>query len=172
MIIWPIFAQVDAVYSAIKACSGVTNVPVIVTETGWPSFGDPNEPGAQQLNAQTYNSNLIKHLVSRLGTPLQPHLPLEVYIFALFNENSKPGPSSERNYGLFKPDGSRAYDLGLVQDDIHSSPSTQNPHPSSPSNIHQIHPNNLHSSSSVTKTSNLFIGSTTIVFITLLSLPR
>ncbi|KAM0969373.1 hypothetical protein TB2_017268 [Malus domestica] len=31
----------------------------------------------------------------------------------MFNENLKPGPTSERNFGLFKANGSIAYDIGF-----------------------------------------------------------
>ncbi|KAH7286690.1 hypothetical protein KP509_32G018300 [Ceratopteris richardii] len=108
-------AQVDAVYYALEAM-GFPNIKVIVTETGWPSKGDASEPGATKENAQLYNANLMKHLARHRGTPKKPGIPLEAYIFALFNEDSKPGPESERHYGLFKPDGTEAYDLGLRHD--------------------------------------------------------
>lgn len=105
-------AQVDAIYSALQAL-GYTNLEVVVSETGWPSAGDPDEAGATVENAQAYNSNLIQLLESNKGTPHRPDVPLKAYIFALFNEDLKPGPTSERNYGLFKPDGTQAYDFGM-----------------------------------------------------------
>lgn len=105
-------AQVDAIYSAMAAL-GYRDVTVLVTETGWPSEGDENEAGANPQNAQAYNANLIKRLASRAGTPMRPEIPVEAYLFALFNEDSKPGPGSERHYGLFMPDGVKAYDFGL-----------------------------------------------------------
>lgn len=114
-------AQVDAIYSAMQAL-GFTDVNVMVTETGWPSAGDADETGASEQNAQAYNSNLMKRLASHKGTPMRPKIPLEAYIFSLFNENSKPGPTSERNYGLYKPDGTKVYDLGMdVVDSVVSS---------------------------------------------------
>eukprot|EP00249_Psilotum_nudum_P018800 c26969_g1_i1 orf=178-1515(-) len=105
-------AQLDAVYSALKAV-GYGNLQVMVSETGWPSAGDSDEAGATIENAQMYNVNLIQHLASNKGTPLRPNQHIEAYIFALFNENLKPGPTSERNYGLFHPDGTRVYNFGL-----------------------------------------------------------
>ncbi|KAK1272415.1 Glucan endo-1,3-beta-glucosidase 11 [Acorus gramineus] len=109
-------AQVDAVHSAIDALhvvSGKGNVEIRVSETGWPSKGDSDEAGATPENAMKYNGNLIKMVSEKKGTPMRSGSPLEVYVFALFNENMKPGPTSERNYGLFKPDGTPAYQLGL-----------------------------------------------------------
>uniref|UniRef100_A0A0A9CX37 glucan endo-1,3-beta-D-glucosidase n=1 Tax=Arundo donax TaxID=35708 RepID=A0A0A9CX37_ARUDO len=109
-----LYAQVDAVTFA-AARLGYGNIPVHVSETGWPSKGDANEAGATVENARAYNRNLLVRQVSGEGTPLRPKLRLEVYLFALFNENMKPGPASERNYGLYQPDGTMVYNVGLVQ---------------------------------------------------------
>jgi exo-beta-1,3-glucanase (GH17 family) len=108
-----LYAQVDAVYSALSAL-GYANLEVTVSETGWPSMGDASEAGATLQNAQTYNGNLLQLLAQNQGTPLRPKLVLQAYLFALFNEDMKPGPTSERNFGLFKPDGTAVYNLGLT----------------------------------------------------------
>lgn len=107
-------AQVDAVAAAISAAGGGKAVEVRVSETGWPSAGDEDEVGATLENARRYNGNLMKLVAEGKGTPAQPRSPLQVYVFALFNENMKPGPTSERHYGLFKPDGTLAYDIGVT----------------------------------------------------------
>ncbi|XP_062219216.1 glucan endo-1,3-beta-glucosidase 14-like isoform X2 [Phragmites australis] len=107
-----LYAQVDAVYAAIQAL-GHTDVEVKVSETGWPSRGDPDEPGATPEHAGTYIRNLLQRIEMKQGTPLRPATPVDVYVFALFNENLKPGPASERNYGLFYPDGTPVYNVGL-----------------------------------------------------------
>lgn len=107
-----LYAQIDAVYAAIKAL-GHTDIPVKVSETGWPSKGDPNEFGATPENARLYNGNLLNRIEQRQGTPAKPSVPIDVFFFALFNENMKPGPISERNYGLYYPDGSPVYNIGL-----------------------------------------------------------
>lgn len=105
-------AQIDSVYSALSAL-GYPALEVKVSETGWPSKGDSDEVGATPENARIYNSNLLQLLAQNQGTPMRPSLRLETYVFALFNEDRKPGQTSERNYGLFKSDGSPAYDVGL-----------------------------------------------------------
>ncbi|BFG28120.1 hypothetical protein CerSpe_143940 [Prunus speciosa] len=107
-----LYAQVDAAIYAM-ARLGFNGIEVKVSETGWPSNGDENEIGATLQNAAIYNRNLLRRQLQNEGTPLRPKLRLEVYVFALFNENMKPGPSSERNYGLFHPDGTMAYNVGL-----------------------------------------------------------
>ncbi|XP_020222191.1 glucan endo-1,3-beta-glucosidase 11 [Cajanus cajan] len=109
-----LFAQIDAVYSALDSL-GYGKLPVHISETGWPSKGDQDEAGATLDNAKKYNGNLIKMAMtsSKKGTPSRPNSDLNIYVFALFNENMKPGPTSERNYGLFKPDGTPAYPLGF-----------------------------------------------------------
>lgn len=105
-------AQIDAAYAALEKV-GFNKMPVIVSETGWASKGDENEAGATLKNAKTYNYNLRKRLSRKKGTPYRPKMPVRAYVFALFNENLKPGPTSERNFGLYKPDGSIAYDIGF-----------------------------------------------------------
>ncbi|XP_024386814.1 glucan endo-1,3-beta-D-glucosidase [Physcomitrium patens] len=106
-------AQLDAVYSAMERF-GYHNIPVLISETGWPSSGDPTEIAASATNAQIYNQNLLKYIASNKGTPLRPSSSVDAYIFALFNENMKPGPGSERFFGLFNADKSLVYNLGIV----------------------------------------------------------
>ncbi|CAA7406999.1 unnamed protein product [Spirodela intermedia] len=104
-------AQLDAVFAAAKAL-GHSGVRVVVSETGWPSKGDAGENGASAENAAAYNGNLARRvLTGNAGTPARPNAELGVYLFALFNENQKPGPTSERNYGLFYPNEGKVYDV-------------------------------------------------------------
>ncbi|GAB2296893.1 hypothetical protein Dimus_030994 [Dionaea muscipula] len=133
-----LYAQVDAVIFAVSRM-GYGGLEVRVSETGWPSKGDPEEVGATAYNAALYNRNLLRRLQlqaaddddqdagsgSGSGTPLRPNARLEVYLFALFNENLKPGPTSERNYGLFEPDCTMTYNVGLLSSAVlQSTPSS------------------------------------------------
>ncbi|WZY86369.1 glucan endo-1,3-beta-glucosidase 7-like [Brassica napus] len=122
-------AQVDAVHSALKSM-GFEKVEIVVAETGWASRGDPNEVGPSVDNAKAYNGNLIAHLRSMVGTPLMPGKPVDTYIFALYDENLKSGPSSERAFGLFKTDHSMAYDVGLAKSSGSSSSNSSSQTPS------------------------------------------
>ncbi|KAL4304318.1 hypothetical protein GQ457_10G000880 [Hibiscus cannabinus] len=106
-------AQIDALYFALMALNFRT-IRVMVTETGWPSKGSLNEKAATPDNAQTYNMNLIRHVINDSGTPAKPGEELDVYIFSLFNENRKPGLESERNWGLFYPDQTSVYNLDFT----------------------------------------------------------
>nr|XP_028950997.1 glucan endo-1,3-beta-glucosidase 7-like isoform X2 [Malus domestica] len=105
-------AQVDAIRSALDSI-GFKGVEIVVAETGWPYKGDDNEVGPSVQNAKAYNGNLIAHLRSMVGTPLMPGKSVDTYLFALYDENLKPGPVSERAFGLFKPDLTMNYDVGL-----------------------------------------------------------
>lgn len=106
--------QVDAVHSALSGM-GFQDIEIVVAETGWPSHGDANEVGPSLDNAKAYNGNLITHLRSLVGTPLMPGKSVDTYIFALYDEDLKPGPASERSFGLFKTDLTVTYDVGLAK---------------------------------------------------------
>ncbi|TKY72171.1 Glucan endo-1,3-beta-glucosidase 1 [Spatholobus suberectus] len=101
-------AMIDAAYFSMKNLN-VTDVVVLVTETGWPSKGDSKEPYATTSNAVTYNSNLIKHVLDRSGTPLHPETTSSVYIYELFNEDLRSPPVSEASWGLFYGNATPAY---------------------------------------------------------------
>lgn len=109
-----ILLQVDAVRSALNSM-GFKEIEIVVAETGWAYKGDPNEVGPSVDNAKAYNGNLINHLRSKVGTPLMPGKSVDTYIFALYDENLKLGPGSERAFGLFKQDLSVIYDVGLLK---------------------------------------------------------
>lgn len=65
-------------------------------------------------NAASYNNHLVARVLNNAGTPHRPDQPVDAYIFSLYNENRKTGPESERNWGVFKPDGTNVYPLDLT----------------------------------------------------------
>ncbi|XP_044478245.1 glucan endo-1,3-beta-glucosidase 3-like [Mangifera indica] len=106
-------AVVDAAYFAMSDLN-FTNIPIVVLESGWPSKGDSSEPDATIDNANTYNSNLIRHVLNNTGTPKYPGIAVSTYIYELYNEDTRPGSISEKNWGLFNADGLPVYVLHLT----------------------------------------------------------
>ncbi|XP_021862127.2 glucan endo-1,3-beta-glucosidase-like isoform X2 [Spinacia oleracea] len=108
---------------------------VVASESGWPSKGGFSKKGrrhhryhrhhrqvngglecggasgeaATPENAKMYYTNLIKHV--KKGTPLTEGEEIETYLFAMFDEDEKPGDESERFYGLFTPDQQPKYGI-------------------------------------------------------------
>lgn len=118
-------AQLDAVYSAMKHLD-FGDLEIVIAETGWPSKGDPGQVGVDADTAAEYNHKLIEHVSSGLGTPLMPNRTFETYIFALFNENLKPGPTCERNFGLFEPDMKPVYNAGILRKTVDNDAAAAN----------------------------------------------
>ncbi|KAL3519982.1 hypothetical protein ACH5RR_018131 [Cinchona calisaya] len=94
---------------------GYPSIPLFIAETGWPNDGDIDQIGANIYNAATYNRNLVKKFTAKplVGTPARPGANISVNIFALYNENQKPGPSTERHFGLLHANGTNVYDIDL-----------------------------------------------------------
>lgn len=126
-------AQLDAVKSALGRL-GFPGTEIVVAETGWPYRGDSSEAGANLENAKAYTTNLISHLRSQVGTPLMPGKSVDTYLFALYDEDLKPGPTSERSFGLFHPDLTPTYDAGLTSGGTSVAPSTAPPQSGNSSN--------------------------------------
>ncbi|KAH7858349.1 hypothetical protein Vadar_022761 [Vaccinium darrowii] len=95
---------------------GHENIKLAIAETGWPNAGDIEQTGANLYNAAIYNRNLVQKLTAKppLGTPARPGSIIPMFIFSLYNENQKPGPGTERHWGLFYPNGSPVYELDLT----------------------------------------------------------
>lgn len=115
-------AVMDATYSAMNAL-GYGDLDIAVGETGWPTACDA--PWCSPQNAENYNLNIIKR-AEVIGTPLMPNRHIDIFIFALFNEDGKPGPTRERNWGIFKPDFSAMYDVGVLKGGISPLPPINN----------------------------------------------
>jgi exo-beta-1,3-glucanase (GH17 family) len=108
-------AQVDAVVSAMAQLN-YSSIDMVVTETGWPSDGDPtNEPAANYNNARTYNQNLVKRTMNNTGTPLRPGAEIPAYIVSLYDEDLRSTPPVyNTHWGLFYINGSSKYNFDYV----------------------------------------------------------
>ncbi|KAK1393126.1 Glucan endo-1,3-beta-D-glucosidase [Heracleum sosnowskyi] len=106
-------AQLDVVHSALKLIH-FDDIEIVIAETGWPSKGEPGQLGVEESAAE-YNTKLMQHVTLGVGTPLMRNRTFETYIFGLFNENLKPCPISERNFGLFQPYMTPVYDIGILR---------------------------------------------------------
>ncbi|OAY71054.1 Glucan endo-1,3-beta-glucosidase [Ananas comosus] len=124
-------AQLDAVYAAATRL-GFGDVEIAVGETGWPSSGVGVGVGVDF--AREYNANLVRHVASGVGTPLMPNRTFETYVSSMFDDDDLgPGPTSAtRNFGLFRPDFTPVYDIGLLKPDQGMKPAISALTPTSP----------------------------------------
>ncbi|KAJ6930541.1 glucan endo-1,3-beta-glucosidase-like [Populus alba x Populus x berolinensis] len=97
-------AMVDAFHAALERI-GYPGLRVAIGESGWPSAG--NDPYTSIDNAMIYNRNLVNHVLTN-GTPRRPGEIMETFLFAMFNENLKPG-AVEQNFGFFYPNMNPVY---------------------------------------------------------------
>ncbi|KAG4195292.1 hypothetical protein ERO13_A06G103200v2 [Gossypium hirsutum] len=105
-------AMVDATYYSMDALN-FSGIPIVVTETGWPWQGGPNEPDATVENAGTFINYLIRRVSNDSGPPSRPNIPINTYIYELFNEDKRRGPVSEKNWGVLYTNGTAVFPLSL-----------------------------------------------------------
>ncbi|TVU34085.1 hypothetical protein EJB05_15911, partial [Eragrostis curvula] len=114
------------------------------TETGWSSGGEVRRGGkprggrssvatgvqcqpATVANARAYTNYVINRVRSgKTGTPRCPDAQMDVYIFALFNENQKGVDSddAERYFGLFHPNKTKVYEFDFIHGGASQTPKT------------------------------------------------
>uniref|UniRef100_A0ACD5ZNA1 Uncharacterized protein n=1 Tax=Avena sativa TaxID=4498 RepID=A0ACD5ZNA1_AVESA len=102
--------MLDATVAAMHKL-GYGDVPLAISETGWPNGGGA---GANVDNAATYNRHLALRMTKNPGTPARPWAKIPVFVFSLYNENLKPGAATERYWGMFYPNGTSVYEVDLA----------------------------------------------------------
>ncbi|XP_024926197.3 glucan endo-1,3-beta-glucosidase 9 isoform X2 [Ziziphus jujuba] len=94
---------------------GFSKMDIVVSQIGWPTDGAAN---ANSSIAETFLKGFMKHLHSKMGTPLRPHNPpVETYIFSLLDEDQRSIATGnfERHWGLFTFDGQAKYHVDFGQ---------------------------------------------------------
>ncbi|KAL8145974.1 hypothetical protein AgCh_003926 [Apium graveolens] len=105
--------MVDAVIAAMTV-SGHENIPLVVTETGWPSYNSGTEPEASHHYSEMYYQGLINHLKSGLGTPLRKEGVAEAYLYELFdNDTTQVTGSGMQNWGIMYPNLTMKYNIAF-----------------------------------------------------------
>ncbi|KAL8485451.1 hypothetical protein ACS0TY_027668 [Phlomoides rotata] len=126
------YALLDALYAALErsaasmsleaatdASGGTKKTEVKGGESGWRSGGGGGHARLESTaddvsnvdNARMYVNNLVQAV--KKGSPKRPDQPIETYIFAMFDEDQKPGDEGEKHFGLFTPDGNPKFPVNF-----------------------------------------------------------
>ncbi|KAB2092318.1 hypothetical protein ES319_A02G022300v1 [Gossypium barbadense] len=107
--------MLDSVIFAMRKL-GYPDIRLAIAETGWPTIGDIDQVGANINNAATYNRKLVQKMTAKppLGTPARPGSVTPTFIFSLYDENQKTGPTTERHWGLLRSNGTPIYEIDLT----------------------------------------------------------
>eukprot|EP00244_Chara_vulgaris_P011245 TRINITY_DN5505_c0_g1_i1.p1 TRINITY_DN5505_c0_g1~~TRINITY_DN5505_c0_g1_i1.p1 ORF type:complete len:394 (-),score=40.10 TRINITY_DN5505_c0_g1_i1:95-1276(-) len=105
-------AMVDGALAAMER-EGYGNVHLDIGEVGWPTKGHAL---ATVENARIFNTGLVKHILSKKGTPRRPGW-MQMYIFALLDEDLKGTDiigAFEPYWGVYTMEGNPKYQLDLA----------------------------------------------------------
>ncbi|KAK9705543.1 hypothetical protein RND81_07G065000 [Saponaria officinalis] len=100
-------AMVDCFVWAMEKV-GVSNVDLVVSESGWPHDGNGDFTTVDL--ARTYNKNFMNHVLSHAGTPKRPGAYIEGFVYSMVDEDLKTA-GVEQAFGMFKPNLEPNYNI-------------------------------------------------------------